>query len=191
MNYPIDVTDVVLKTKRLVLRPFAEKDLNDFFEYAKVEGVGYMAGWDAHKNIAETKEVLQMFIKGKNTLAIEKDGKVIGSIGIDTYDEENIPMIGVAKSREIGFVLSKDYWGQGIMTEACHAVLEYLFTVVELDCVICGYWEINTGSKRVQEKLGFHQLTEYDRKSRNGEVRRNIVNVMYKEEFENRTLQEK
>ena len=44
MNAPIDVTGVELHTQRLTLRPWRQSDLQDFFEYASVEGVGQMAG---------------------------------------------------------------------------------------------------------------------------------------------------
>ena len=44
MNPPIDISNVVLTTERLVLRPWRETDLEDLYEYAKVDGVGQMAG---------------------------------------------------------------------------------------------------------------------------------------------------
>ena len=40
MNKQIDITDVVLTTDRLTLRPWRESDLNGFYEYASVDGVG-------------------------------------------------------------------------------------------------------------------------------------------------------
>ena len=45
MNELIDISNVVLKTERLILRPFTLEDLNDFYEYARVDGVGQMAGF--------------------------------------------------------------------------------------------------------------------------------------------------
>ena len=44
MNTPIDISNVVLTTERLVLRPWRETDLEDLYEFAKVDGVGQMAG---------------------------------------------------------------------------------------------------------------------------------------------------
>ena len=51
MNKQIDITGVVLTTDRLTLRPWRESDLNDFYEYASVDGVGQMAGWNPHRNV--------------------------------------------------------------------------------------------------------------------------------------------
>ena len=44
MNTPIDISNVVLTTERLVLRPWRETDLEDLYEFAKVDGGGQMAG---------------------------------------------------------------------------------------------------------------------------------------------------
>ena len=46
MNAHIDVTNVRIDTDRLILRPWRESDLEDFFEYASVPGVGEMAEID-------------------------------------------------------------------------------------------------------------------------------------------------
>ena len=39
MNVEIDISEVVLRTPRLVLRAWRQSDLQDFFEYASVDGV--------------------------------------------------------------------------------------------------------------------------------------------------------
>ncbi len=158
MNANVDVTNVVLKTNRLILRPFNEDDLEDLFEYASVEGVGERAGWKHHENIAETTQILEMFIKEKKTFAVvlKENNKVIGSIGIEKYGrEESLSEFFDYKGREIGFVLSKDYWGQGLMPEALKGVIEYCFNELDYDFLLCGHFDFNTQSARVQEKLGF------------------------------------
>ena len=91
MNAEIDISNVTLKTPRLTLRPWRESDLNDFFEYASVDGVGQMAGWLPHKDKDESRAILARFIEGKKTFALEKDGKVIGSLGIEEYSEKEYP----------------------------------------------------------------------------------------------------
>ena len=167
MNHPIDVTDLTLKTERLTLRPFRESDLQDFYEYARVDGVGQMAGWLPHQNTEETRVILDMFMREKKTLALEYQGKVIGSLGIDLYNEADYPELDALHGREIGYVLSKAHWGMGLMPEAVNAVIRYLFEVEKLDFLICGHFERNARSRRVIEKCGFRYsrtvrfLTEY------------------------------
>ena len=123
MNAPIDINGVVLTTPRLTLRPWRETDLEDLYEYARVDGVGQMAGWIPHKSREVSANILNRFIAGGKTFAIEMDGKVIGSLGVERYRESFYPEFAQLRGREIGYVLSKDYWGQGLMPEAVNAVL--------------------------------------------------------------------
>lgn len=51
MDTIIDITNTIIETKRLILRSWRESDLNDFYEYASVDGVGEMAGWKHHESI--------------------------------------------------------------------------------------------------------------------------------------------
>ena len=158
MNKEFKINGKIIETERLILRAFKEDDLNDFFEYASVDGVGEMAGWRHHSSTSETKTILDIFINHDITFAItlKENGKVIGSIGIEKYPlEDKLTEFNNYYGRELGFVLSKDYWGRGLMTEAVKATIDYLFNELDLDFLICGYFTFNSRSKRVQEKCGF------------------------------------
>lgn len=152
----MNLKDVVLTTKRLTLRPFNGNDLLDLHEYASVEGVGELAGWTHHQSMNESYEVLQMFMEN-DTFAIVFNDKVIGSI---EYFNENIE----EKSAELGFVLSKAFWGQGLMVEAVNALIDYGFNTLKLARLYCGYFPHNNQSKRVQEKCGFTYLNQIHKK---------------------------
>ena len=75
MNASIDISEVTLHTPRMTLRPWRESDLEDFYAYAKVDGVGQMAGWTPHKNMEESRTILQKFIVLKRTFALEYGAK--------------------------------------------------------------------------------------------------------------------
>ena len=62
MNSVVDISNVVLKTERLIIRPWKLSDLNDFYDYCKVDGVGQWAGWYPHKNKEESLVILNSFI---------------------------------------------------------------------------------------------------------------------------------
>lgn len=158
MNTKIDITNVVLKTNRLTLRPWRESDLSDFYEYARVDGVGQMAGWLPHRNLEESRTILAHFIEGKHVFALEYQGKAIGSLGVEEYKEKNYPEFSHLQGREIGYVLSKDYWGQGLMPEAVKAVIQWLFDVEKLDFIMVGHFDWNNQSRRVIEKCGFQYI---------------------------------
>lgn len=129
MNAKIDLSQTYLKTKRLILRPWQEDDVEDFYEYARVEGVGEMAGWLHHQNIEESQMILKTFIEERKTLAIvyQENNKVIGSIGLEYCRDDLDSSFDNLKGREIGYVLNKDYWGKGIMSEAVACVIDYCF----------------------------------------------------------------
>ena len=133
MNKTIYINHVVLTTERLTLRTWKQSDLDDSFEYASIDGVGQMAGWNPHKTKEETQMILDSFINHKKTFALVNENKVIGSLGIEEYNEENYPEYKELYGRSISYVLSKDYWGKGFMPEAVHAVIDYLFNDVKLD----------------------------------------------------------
>lgn len=158
MNALFNIKGKIIETRRLILRAFKESDLDDFFEYASVEGVGEKAGWHHHQTKEKTKEILDIFIKEDKVFALvdKEKNKVIGSLGVELYGmEKELSEFNNYQGREIGFVLSKSYWGQGIMPEAVKAVIDYLFGELNLDFLTCGYYNFNSQSKRVQEKCGF------------------------------------
>lgn len=151
----IDIRGVVLKTERLVLRAFEELDLNDFYEYAKVDGVGECAGWKHHESIEESKRILNMFIAEHRTFAVVLNGKVIGSVGIEKSCKEYEKDFSGKNLNEIGYVLSKNYWENGYATEAVAAVVSYCFKNLNCDMLTCGHFMNNDRSRRVIEKCGF------------------------------------
>lgn len=159
MNADFRVDGKVIETERLVLRPFRETDLEDFFEYASVDGVGQMAGWLPHENREKTLTILEKFIEEDKTFAItlkELNGKVIGSLGVEFYNmEDELSEFFPYRGRSIGFTIGRDYWGRGLMPEAVKAVTDYLFGECDMDFLLCGHYDFNGRSARVQEKVGF------------------------------------
>jgi len=62
------------------------------------------------------------------------------------------------RQAQIGFWLGKDYWGQGIMTEAAKALLEFSFVDLNLVKVHSGASPKNIGSWKVLDKIGMRRL---------------------------------
>lgn len=180
MIAPIDVNGIRIETERLILRPWKETDLEDLYAYASAEGVGEMAGWIHHKDKAESKTILKMFIEHRKTFALElkESGKVIGSLGLDDYDITEFCAENLS-GREIGYVLGKDYWGRGLMPEAVSAVMEYCFTVLHYDFLLCGHFIWNDQSRRVVEKSGFQYVKDIVHDTRYDTVEQTKLYVCY------------
>ena len=161
MIAPVDVTHIRIETDRLILRAWQETDVEDFYEYAKVDGVGQMAGWLPHKSLEESKTILGFFINEKKTFALElkENGKVIGSLGLEAREGEPEVPEG-SMGREIGYVIGKPYWGRGLVPEAVKAVIDYCFKELDFDWLTCGHFIRNDRSRRVVEKCGFQYVKD-------------------------------
>jgi len=170
MNQTIDVSQVVLSTERLLLRPWREEDVEDFYAYARVDGVGQRAGWLPHGSIEESRTILRHFIQGKKTFALEYEGKVIGSLGVECYEEAYFPELSPYRGRSLGYVLSRDYWGRGLMPESVRAVMNWLFETDQLDFILISHFDWNHRSARVIEKCGLKYIKTTKFETRYGTV---------------------
>lgn len=178
MNQEINISGIMLKTERLILRPWRESDLQDFYEYACVDGVGQMAGWKPHESIEESRNILHHFVEGNHIFALEYQGKVIGSLGIERYSEANYPELAPYKGREIGYVLSKDYWGRGLMPEAVKRVIRWLFEEEKLDVILVGHFDWNRQSQRVIEKCGFQYVKTLPYETQMGKQEKSVEYIL-------------
>lgn len=151
-----------LETKRLILRPFRNSDVNDLYEYAKVKGIGENAGWTHHQSITESSIILQNFISKDDVYAIElkENHKVIGSIGLHAVRVVNSDAI----QKELGYVVSKNYHNLGICQEATKEVIRFCFEELGVDILWCNHFEDNLISKHIILKNGFkyHHTFEKD-----------------------------
>lgn len=144
-----------LETERLIMRNWEESDIFDLYEYASVDGISDMTGWLRHENIRDSKIILKAFIENdiEYALVLKEENKVIGSLGFHHRTADTNYKAGI--QREIGYVLSKAYWGRGLMTEAVREAIKYAFEEIKVDVLWCGHKTFNVQSKRVIEKSGF------------------------------------
>lgn len=171
----------MLETKRLFIRKFSFRDLNDIYEYLSDEDVQLPAGGSAISTVAEVQKVLDRYMKRDDIFAIElkNERKVIGAIGAYNLTYNNI------LERHLGFELTKKYWNQGYMTEAAEAMIDHLFKKLDLDRIAISNYPFNKASIKVAEKLGFVKegvLRKEDRLS-TGELVDRIVYSILKEEW--------
>ena len=147
-----------IETERLQLRPWRSSDLADFYAYASVPGVGELAGWPHHRSMDESKRILEQFIQQDEVFALvlKAEQKVIGSLGVHVVQHQD-------SAKEIGYVLSREYWGQGLMVEAVEAVVRMLFQQTEWSTLICCCDVSNRQSRRVMEKVGFQYARQFCR----------------------------
>ncbi len=173
---------MTLETERLILRPWEEADAEECFKYAKDPLVGPAAGWPVHKSVEHSRMVIRDVLMVPETYAIvlKETGLPVGSIGLHHND-----LAPGEDEAELGYWLGRPYWGQGLVPEAAREVLRHAFEDLKLERVWCGYYDGNTKSKRVQEKLGFKYQwrTESVLVPQMGETRKGYVNRITREEW--------
>lgn len=143
----------VLETKRLILRPFEQKDINDLYEYASDAEVTKYLTFKTYKSIEEAEKRIEFLLKNNEQLnepikwAIElkENSKVIGSI-------DYVKWIQKDNMAEIGYVLNRNYWSNGYMTEAVKKVIQFGFEKMELNRIEITCDSRNNASERVMQK---------------------------------------
>ncbi|MBR5996158.1 MAG: GNAT family N-acetyltransferase [Eubacteriaceae bacterium] len=172
-----------LETKRLILRGWEADDLEDLHDYSSDMRVGPPAGWKPHFSKEESVVVLADFIKNGCVWAIEykENNKVIGSISLDKDAARRD-----VDCRELGYALSADYWGMGLMTEAARAVIDYGFETAGLRCISAAHFPGNDASRRVLEKCGFRKegMLNYSYRLYNGRVLSTVQYIMMSEDWQ-------
>lgn len=142
-----------IKTKRLILRGFAESDLDAYAQMCADAEVMRYIGTGKVLSRAESWRSMAAIIghwyfRGYGLWAVEEQqsGKMVGRIGC--WKPEG--WIGF----EIGWCLEKAFWGRGFATEAGKASMDYAFTKLQQSHVISLIRPDNKASIKVAEKLG-------------------------------------
>ena len=177
---------MMLHTSRLILRPWEERDAEQLYKLASDPEVGPDCGWNPHKSLEESRELLPKLLMNVYTWAIvlKETDEVIGNISLMPFGTSSNAKN--EKQKEIGFWLGRAYWGNGYMPEACKELLRHAFEDLGAECVWCAHHDKNHKSARVQEKCGFH----FDHKKDNVYLRQldccrnSIVNCLTKEQWE-------
>ena len=177
---------MILKTERLILRPWRENDAADLYEYAKDELVGPIAGWLPHKNVEESTEIICTVFSQQGVFAVtlKDDDTAIGCVGLIVGEKSNFVIS--ENEGEISYWIGVPFWGKGYIPEAVKEVMRYGFEDLKLTNIWCGYFDGNKNSKRVQEKCGFryHHTEPEKHYSLINEIRIEHVNCITLQEWE-------
>ncbi|MGM9643659.1 MAG: GNAT family N-acetyltransferase [Eubacteriales bacterium] len=176
---------IKLETDRLILRKWTEADAESLFEYAKDPDVGPIAGWQSHRSVEESLDVIRNVLNGEECYAICEKGsnRAIGAIELMLKGHTN--RLKRDDECELGYWLGKPFWGRGYMPEAAREIIRRGFEDIGMNTIWCGYYEGNQKSKRVQEKVGFayHHTCENVPVPLLGEVRTEHINILTREHW--------
>lgn len=113
----------VLETQRLILRKFTENDIKALFDIYKDEEVNLYLPWFPLKSLKEA----ETFFYEKYIKEYKKDRGYRYAICLKT---DNLPIgyvnVSMDNSHDLGYGLRKEFWHNGIVREACKAVIGQL-----------------------------------------------------------------
>jgi len=151
----------VLQTDRLFLRPLKLEDAEHIFKSwsSDPETVKYMQ-WDVHTNIKDTEEWLIAEEKAIDSdenytwgFVLKDTGSLIGSGGF-IYNK-------MVKMFEIGYIIMRQYWGQGITSEAVKRIIAFAKDELGIKALYGKHAKDNPASGRVLQKQGFVYQKDY------------------------------
>ncbi len=144
----------VVETPRLTLRRATMRDAADIYHYARDPEVARHVLWEPHASLWDSRAYVRFLLyqyhsgqPGSWVIEFRETGRVIGTIGYMSYAADNAAV-------EVGYSLSREYWGRGLMTEALQAVIGETFRVLQMHRIEAMHFSDNPASGRVMQKCG-------------------------------------
>jgi RimJ/RimL family protein N-acetyltransferase len=144
---------VILETQRLLLRPFRESDLDAYARLCADPEVMRYIGAGQPLSRADAWRAMAFFLGhwelrgyGMWAAADKNTGALLGRIGL--HNPEGWPAL------EVGWVLDRSRWGEGLATEGGGAAMQFAFEQLACPHISSVIHPANTASIHVAEKLG-------------------------------------
>lgn len=153
-----------MKGERISLGVVLESDAeNAFFENNDPELNHFFRRLGRMSSYEEALESIRNLFKNSETervfaIVLNENGKAIGHVGIHGIDWKS-------RNGAVGYILSKEYWGNGYMTEAVMLLVKYAFEMINLRKLLSFVLDPNVASKRVLEKVGFRECGRFTKQA--------------------------
>ena len=155
LDTPLD--SPVVRTERLVMRPYRLSDADAWYQLQSDEGVTRFLSWPVRtraESLQHLKDRTQHTVLSQVddllALAIEHNGDVVGDLSVHLRTVHRD-----FRSAEIGWILGSPHGGIGLATEAVCAVIDMLFDSIDARWVFAVVDERNAKSLSLATRLGF------------------------------------
>lgn len=152
---------IIFETGRLIVRHFDAEtdDMNFFSVYGDKEVMKFIRAPKSKDECDQfLKEVIEDYkkdnIHGRWAVEEKSTGNFVGSFVF-------IPVPNTS-DYQLGYALTKDFWGLGFATELMQEGIKYVFEKTELDKVYGITEAANTASQKVLQKTGFVIFQAYN-----------------------------
>jgi ribosomal-protein-alanine N-acetyltransferase len=154
---------IILETERLLFRRLQPDDVDDLFALYRDPEIrrGFPDGTLTYE---ETRDELDFFLNGhpdRPELGLwatigKADNRFIGRCGLLPWK------IGGRAEVEEAYLLAKEYWGQGLGTEAARGIARYAAQRLHLSRLICLVSPGNLASAKVAQNIGMSLEAEME-----------------------------
>lgn len=143
----------ILESERLILRKFSSEDIENILKIFGDEKINRFLPWFPVKNLDEAREFFKNRYKDtsdyKYAICLKENNIPIGYINISSNE-----------SYDLGYGLLKEYWGNGIVLEACKILLESVKD--RIPYITATHDRENIRSGNVMKKLGMKYCYSYE-----------------------------
>jgi len=150
----------ILETERLILREILLSDADDLYAYYNDRLVTQYLDWFGPSSVDHAKEIITRWSNQFQDdsfmrwgITFKEEGKVIGTVLLVPVRgpfEWKLPLV-------IGYELSREYWNQGIMSEALQAVNAFAFEEMGNHRICAEVFPENTASITILKRLGYQE----------------------------------
>lgn len=152
MNYPS------IESERLFMRELTLDDIEAVYKHFSYPEVTRFMDIEVCKDRSEAEEIIAFHIQDSGCrygLFSKENYELVGTCGFHCWSTETIE-----SKAEIGFDLSPQYWGKGLMKEALEKMIRIGFDLMKLDYIEATTEVENIQSQSVLIKMGFKQDSE-------------------------------
>ncbi len=144
----------ILNTRRLTLVPIGQQHLYDIFKLFGNNEVTRYYNLITLTRIDEAQKIVDYFqnrmLDGLGVrwgICMYGNEQIIGTIGFNNFTKNH--------RANIGYDLMPEYWCKGIMSEALEAIIDYGFTILEVNRIEAEVMAGNIASEKLLTKIGF------------------------------------
>lgn len=150
----------IFETERLRLRRVDLADAESMFSYMKRPEATQFLSFPPHEKLADTEKLIASGFMSQTALTSwgltlknsAATSEIIGTI--------NFVLDKSGKIAEFGYLLSPDFWGQGLMSEAVSVLRDFVFEALNVQVVCAEVMLENKASQVLLEKLAWQKLGE-------------------------------
>jgi RimJ/RimL family protein N-acetyltransferase len=146
----ISMSEYKPQEQKVSLKAFTVADLDDFMEWATDNEVTKHMMWNGYTSRSEAESFFANVVEKHPWFkAVCLGDKVVGSIMLDKGKGAH------SCKAELGYVIARKYWGNGLATQAIHLAIQYGFKDLDIERIEAYVDPANIASQRVLKKNGF------------------------------------